>query len=336
VSPAPLDRSATWPYEGGEPGSFYYSRYGHPTGAAAEEALGRLDGGHALLFASGSAAETAVLLGLLEPGKTVAVAEGCYFGTVTLMRMLGRWGLQAVEFDQTGPPPAGVDLVWLEAPSNPLLTFPDLEAAAAHPAPVLVDATASSPVLLRPLEHGADLVLHSATKYLGGHSDILLGAVVCRDEADHERLREFRTKTGVGAAADPAWLLLRSLETLEVRVLRQSASALELARRLADDPRVDAVRYAGLGDPRAERWMRGGFGGLMSFDVAGGGEAARRVEASTRLIGNATSLGGVRSTMESRYRWEPDRVPPGLLRLSVGLEEADALWADLDQALGSR
>ena len=335
MSPAPLDRSATWPYEDGDPGPFHYSRYGHPTGAAAEDALGRLDGGYALLFASGSAAETGVLLGLLEPGATVAVAEGCYFGTFTLMRMLERWGLRAVEFDQTGSPPAGADLVWLEAPSNPLLSFPDLEAAANHPGRVLVDATASSPVLLRPLEHGADFVLHSATKYLGGHSDLLLGAVVCREEADRDRLLEFRTKTGIGAAADPAWLLLRSLETLEVRVVRQSATALDLARRLADDARVDAVRYPGLGDARAERWMRGGFGGLLSFDVAGGGDAARRVEIATRLIGNTTSLGGVRSTMESRYRWEPDRVPPGLLRLSVGLEDADALWADLDQALGT-
>jgi cystathionine gamma-synthase len=324
----------TFPYEDGEPGRFHYSRYGHPTGDAVEEALGRLDGGHALLFGSGSAAEAAIMLGLLEPGATVAVAQGCYFGTVTLMRMLGRWGLRLVEFDQTGAPPAGADFVWLEAPSNPMLSFPDLEAAAAHPAPVLVDATASSPVLFRPLEHGADYVLHSATKYLGGHADVLLGAVICREDADRARLLEFRTKTGIGAAADPAWLLLRSLETLEVRVLRQSATALEIARRLADDPRVVAVRYPGLGDARAERWMRGGFGGLLSFDVADG-EGALRVEASTRLIANTTSLGGVRSNMESRYRWEPDRVPPGLLRLSVGLEDAEALWSDLDQALGS-
>jgi cystathionine gamma-synthase len=323
----------TWPYEGPDPGRFHYSRYGHPTGAAAEEALGRLDGGHALLFGSGSAAETAVLLGLLEPGATVAVAEGCYFGTVTLMRDLERWGLRAVPFDQTGAPPDGVDLIWLEAPSNPMLSFPDLEAAAAHAAPVLVDATASSPVLLRPLEHGADYVLHSATKYLGGHADVLLGAVVCRDEADRDRLLDFRTHTGIGAAADPAWLLLRSLETLEIRVQHQSATALDIARRLTGHPRVVAVRYPGLGDPRAERWMRGGFGGLMSFDVADG-DAAQRVEQSTRLIGNATSLGGTRTTMESRYRWEPDRVPPGLLRLSVGLEDADEIWADLDQALG--
>ena len=143
-----------------------------------------------------------------------------------------------------------------------------------------------------------------------------------------------RTKTGNGAAADPAWLLLRSLETLELRVRRQSATALELARRLAAHPRVEVVRYPGLGDPRAERWMDGGFGGLLSFDVADG-DAARRVESSTRLIGNATSLGGVRSTIESRYRQEGDRVPPGLLRLSVGIEDVEALWSDLEQALGA-
>jgi cystathionine gamma-synthase len=213
-----------------------------------------------------------------------------------------------------------------------MLTFPDLDAATAYPAPVLVDATASSPVLLRPLEHGADLVLHSATKYLGGHSDVLLGAVVCRRRDDYDRLLELRSRTGIGAAPDPAWLLLRGLATLELRVRRQSETALELARRLAAHQRVERVRYPGLGDPRAERWMQGSFGGLLSFDVADG-EAARAVETSTRVITNATSLGGVTSTIESRYRWEGNRVPPGLLRLSVGLEDVEALWADLEQAL---
>ena len=332
MSPQPLDRSSLWPFEAGDPGPYFYSRYGHPTGAAAEEALGALDGGKALLFASGSAAATAVVLGLLEPGSTIAVAKGCYFGTPELFAVLERWGLRHVEFDQTLAPPAGADLVWLEAPSNPLLSFPDLEAAAAHPAPVLVDATASSPVLLRPLEHGADLVLHSATKYLGGHSDLLLGAVVCRRPADYDRLLEFRGRTGIVAAADPAWLLLRSLSTLELRVHRQSETALEVAHRLDGHPAVERVRYPGLDDPRAARYMAGGFGGLLSFDVACG-EAARTVETSTRLITNATSLGGATSTLESRYRWEGDRVPEGLLRLSVGLEDVDQLWADLEQAL---
>jgi len=175
-----IDRSTVWAYHDGEPGEYIYSRYAHPTGVEAERELAHLEGapeGQALLFASGSAAATAVLLALLEPGQTVALAEGGYFGTGVLMDELGRWGLRHVEFDQTKPPPDGVDLVWLEAPSNPFLSMPDLEAAVAHPAKVVVDSTVATPIYLRPLEHGADFVLHSGTKYLAGHSDALVGAV---------------------------------------------------------------------------------------------------------------------------------------------------------------
>jgi cystathionine gamma-synthase len=316
----PVDRSTIWPYdERGEPGQFYYSRYGSPTVAEAEARLGELDGGDALLFPSGSGATTALVLSLLKPGDTIALAEGCYFGTGVTFQALAKWGLRYVEFDQTGAPPEGVQLVWLEAPSNPFLTMPDLEAAAAHAAPVVVDSTAATPVHLRPLEHGADFVLHSATKYLAGHDDALLGAVVCRDLAAAGELRTFRTRTGIVAAADPAWLLLRGLKTLEVRVRRQTETATALADRLRAHPKVQIVRYAGIG-------------GLLSFDVADG-DAARRVETSTGLIVNATSLGGVTSVMESRHRWEGDRVPTGLLRLSAGLEDADALWNDLEAAL---
>lgn len=315
----PLDRSTTWPYEDGELGAFYYQRYAHPTGVEAERALGELDGGTALLFPSGAGATTALVLSLLRPGDTVALAEGCYYGTGVLLRTLEPWGLRTVEFDQTGPPPDGVQLVWLEAPSNPFLTMPDLEAAAAHPAPVVVDATAATPIHLRPLEHGADFVVHSVTKYLAGHDDVLLGAVVCRDPAQAERLHGFRTVTGIVAAPDPAWLLLRSLKTLRVRVERQTASARDLAGRLKAHRNVQVVRYPG-------------FGGLLSFDVADG-DAARRVETSVRLITNATSLGGTGSRIEARHRWEGDRVPTGLLRLSVGLEDPGELWADLEQAL---
>lgn len=315
----PLDRSTIWPYRHGEPGPFHYARHAHPTGVEAERRLGELDGGDALLFASGTGAATALALALLAPGDTVALTQDAYYGTGVLFRELERFGLRHVLFDQTGPPPADVQLVWLEAPSNPLLTMPDLEAARAHPAPVVCDATAATPVHLRPLEHGCDYVLHSATKYLAGHHDALLGAVVCRRAEDAARLRELRTRTGIVAAPDPAWLLLRGLKTLEVRVERQTATARELARRLAEHTAVEVVRYPG-------------FGGLLSFDVADGA-AAGAVETGTRLIANATSLGGVDSTMESRHRWEPERVPPGLLRLSVGLEPVDALWDDLRAAL---
>ena len=314
-----VDRSTIWPYRDGEPGEFYYSRDAHPTGVEAERELGSLDGGRALLFSSGTGAATAVALAFLSPGDTIALAEGAYFGTSVLFRELERWGLRLVEFDQTGPPPEGADFLWLEAPSNPFLTMPDLEAAAAHPARVLVDSTAATPVFLRPLEHGADFVLHSATKYLGGHDDVLLGAVVCRREEDAGRLHELRTHTGIVAAADPCFLLLRGLKTLEPRVRRQTETATELARRLREHPAVKVVRYAGIG-------------GLLSFDVAGA-EEARHVETSLKVITNATSLGGVHSLLEARARWEPERVPAGLLRLSVGLESPEELWADLEQAL---
>jgi cystathionine gamma-synthase len=316
-----LDRSTIWPYRDGEPGDFYYQRYGHPTGAEAERVLGELDGGHALLFPSGAGATTALVLCVLGPGDTIALAEGAYFGTSVTLAQFERWGLHHVEFDQTGEPPDNAQLVWVEAPSNPFLTMPNLEAAVAHPAPLVVDATAATPVHLRPLEQGADFVLHSATKYLAGHDDVLLGAVVCKRAEDAERLNEFRTRTGIVAAPDPAWLLLRGLKTLELRVHRQTESAQELARRLEAHPQVECVRYPG-------------FGGLMSFDVAGA-DAARAVETSLRLITNATSLGGVDSVLEARARWEDDRVPPGLLRLSVGLEPVEALWADLEQALAA-
>src|SRR5256714_4414726 len=235
----PLDRSTTFAYR--EPRGAYYQRHGHPTGDEAERLLGELDGGYALLFSSGAGATTALVLSLLRSGSMIALAAGAYYGTGETFRALEPWGLRFVEFDQTGPPPPDVDLVWVEAPSNPFLTFPDLEAAAAHPAPLVVDSTASTPLLLRPLEHGADFVLHSATKYLAGHSDALLGAVVCAREEDGERLRELRGRTGIVAAPDPAWLLLRGLRTLDVRIERQSASALELARPLPPHPKVQRL-----------------------------------------------------------------------------------------------
>ena len=319
VGSTPIDRSTTWPYEDGEPGAFTYSRFSSPSIAEAEQVLGTLDGGEALLFASGSAACTSLALAFLSPGQTVALAEGAYYGTGVMLAELARWGVRTIEFDQTGPPPEGVDLVWLEAPSNPFLTMPDFDAAVGHPARVVCDSTAATPLNVRPLELGCDVAIHSATKYLAGHDDALAGVAVCKDPADRARLLEFRSRTGPVAAADTAWLVLRGLQTLEVRLARQTHSARELARRLGEH---DAVRVV----------LHPGFGGLLSFDVADA-DAARLVETSTRMIANMTSLGGVTSRSEARARWEGERVPPGLLRLSVGLEDPEELWADLEQAL---
>jgi len=312
-----VDRRTAWPYdERGEPGDFVYQRYAHPAGSAAEAALGALEGGDALLFGSGTAAVTACVFAVCAPGTTIALAEGAYYGTGVTFAQFAPWGLEVVEYDQTGAPPADADVVWVESPANPLLTVPDWEAVRAHRALVVCDATASTPVFLRALDEGADVVLHSATKYLTGHHDALLGAVVTRDPAIRDRLYQARMRLGLSAAPDAAAMLLRGLQTLDVRVRRQSDSAAELARRLAGHPAVQLVRYPGIG-------------GLISFDVAN----PRAVETATRVITNATSLGGVNSTMESRHRWEGDRVPEGLLRLSVGLEEVDELWEDLAQAL---
>ncbi|HXQ87399.1 MAG TPA: PLP-dependent aspartate aminotransferase family protein [Gaiella sp.] len=316
---APLDRSATWPYEDGEPGRFSYARADHPTGTACEEALGALDGGHALLYPSGMGAVTTVVLTMLPPGGTIALAEGAYYGHRVLFDHLAPWGVNVVEFDQTGSPPANADLILLEAPANPLLTMPDLDAAAAHSAPVVCDATVATPLRLRPLEQGADVVVHSATKILAGHDDVLAGVTVTRDPELRDRLHLTRRLAGIVASADTAWLVRRGLETLEIRLARQEATARELAERLAAHPAVRTVRYPG-------------FSFLVSFDVADGAAAAL-VERAIRVIENATSLGGTRSKLEARHRWEGDRIPTGLIRLSVGLEEPETLWSDLETAL---
>jgi cystathionine gamma-synthase len=311
------DRSTIWPYdEHGEPERFYYSRYAHPAGVEAEARLGELEGGDALLYSSGMGAETTVLLALAQPGSKIALAEGAYWGTSVLMRDLGRWGLELVEYDQTGPPPPA-DILWVEAPANPVLTMPDWDALRAHPAVVVCDATMSTPVFLRALDEGADVVVHSATKYLCGHHDALLGATVTRDPKTTARLLELRGRAGLQSAPDAAASLSRGLGSLEGRMREITASARQLAQRLEAHTAVERVRYPG-------------FSGVISFDVAD----PRAVETSTRLIANATSLGGERSTIESRHRWEGDRIPRGLLRLSVGLEPVEELWADLDRALG--
>jgi cystathionine gamma-synthase len=315
-----LDRSATWPYdEAGEPGAFSYVRAEHPNQVAVEGELGRLEGGRALLYPAGMGAVTGVVLTMLPPGGTIAVAAGAYYGHKQLFDHLAPWGIDAVEYDQTDPPPERADLILVEAPSNPLLTMPDFEAAVAHAALVVCDATLASPLRVRPLELGCDVALHSATKVLGGHDDLLAGVATVSDDDLYERLHLTRRLTGLVASADTAWLLERGLQTLAVRFDRMEATARELAARLDAHPAVTVARYPDLGF-------------LVSFDVADGA-AARRVETATAVIENATSLGGTRTKLESRNRWEGERCPEGLLRLSVGLEDVEVLWGDLERAL---
>lgn len=329
------------------PGDPVYGRWSNDTWEALEAALGALDGGQAVAFASGMGAVAAVM-DLVPVGGVVVIPRAAYSGTTSLaldLAQAGRLGVRQVRVADTGEVVAaldGADVLMLETPTNPLLEVADLPAlvAAARAAGVLVavDSTFATPLLQRPLELGADVVVHSATKYLGGHSDVLLGVAVTADERLLERLRTYRTLRGAIPGPWEAWLVLRGLRTLHLRVERAGANAADLARRLVGHPAVERVRHPSLsGDPghaRAAAQMRG-FGSILAVEVRGGADAAERVCASTRLWAHATSLGGVESTLERRRRHaaESPDVPEALLRLSVGVEDVEDLWLDLDAAL---
>ena len=241
------------------------------------------------------AAETAVVLAFARPGTTIALAEGAYFGTSVLFRSLEHWGLRFVEYDQTGPPPADADIVWVESPANPMLTVPDWDALRAHGGLIVCDATVATPVYLRALDEGADVVVHSATKFLTGNHDALLGATVSRDPEQAPTPPRRRGRDGHRLLAALGRLAARAGSTRSRAGCAGSPRRRPRSpRRLDEHPAVELVRYPG-------------YSGLISFDVAD----PRAVETRTRLIMNATSLGGVNSTMESRHRWEGDRIPRG-------------------------
>lgn len=327
-----------------------YGRYANPTWDPFEQTLAELEGAAlpGLLFASGMAAVGAAL-SLLPDGGTIIMPRHSYQGALALAQQeagRGRFTLRTVDIADTAAVTAelpSADMLWLESPTNPMLEVADIRALAdaAHRAGALVvaDNTFSTPLVQRPLELGADVVLHSATKYLAGHSDVILGALVTSDAGLRERLLDFRSLHGAIAGPFEAWLGLRGLRTLALRVERSQATAAELARRLEQHPRVDAVRYPGLpndpGHARATEQMSG-FGSIVAIEVAGGAEAADTVVKALELWLPATSLGGVESLIERRRRHvnEPETVPENLLRLSVGIENVEDLWADLDRALG--
>jgi cystathionine gamma-synthase len=325
-------------------GPVAYGRDGNTTWDAFEEALGALEGGLALAFASGMAAVAAVLETLPVGAPVVLPADG-YTGTRALIEEAasGRWVPRLVDIGDTEAVLAACDgaaLLWVESPTNPKMDVADLPAlsAGAHErgAIVAVDNTYSTPLVQRPLRLGADLVVHSVTKFLAGHSDVVLGAVVARQAFEHA-LRQRRSLHGAIPGPMETFLALRGMRTLSVRLERAQSNALELARRLQEHQMVARVRYPGLpddpGHERARAQMTG-TGFMLAFDVHGGADAAEAVARSTRLIVHATSLGGVETTMERRRRWaREDLTPPELLRMSVGCEDVDDLWDDLVHAL---
>ena len=324
-----------------------YSRDdGTPTTDAFEELLGGLEGGEAVAFASGMGAAAAIF-DLLPVGATVVLGDDLYQGVAGLAAAgaaQGRWSVVRVGLEDTSrwvDLAADADLVWLESPSNPLLEVADLPTICAAPrkpgALAVVDSTFATPLVQRPIELGADLVMHSATKYLGGHSDLLLGAVVAASSERTRQLRERRELAGAAPGALETYLAVRGMRTLALRLHRATASAAELAERLANHPDVEVVRYPGRPDHPSHETARsfmGGFGAVVSFDIAGGAERADAVCRSLRIIRHATSLGGVESTIERRAAIPgQSHLPPGLLRLSVGCEHPGDLWRDLQQAL---
>ncbi|WP_110181753.1 trans-sulfuration enzyme family protein [Nocardioides solisilvae] len=312
-------------------GDIEYGRHGNPTWTALEEAIGALEGGRCLTFASGLAA-VATVLDLVGQGAKVVAPRHAYNGTVMQLADLearGRLRTELVDITDTDAVVAACDgaaLVWLESPTNPALEVADIPTirAAAHAAGayVVVDNTFATPLLQRPLEDEVDLVVHSATKYLAGHSDVLMGAVCTRDEELLRVLKGRRDLVGAVPGAFEAWLTLRGLRTLHVRLERAQANAAELVRRFREHPAVGEVRYPG-------------FGAIISVVMAEGALAADLLTRKTSLWVHATSLGGVESTFERRRRWksEPATIPDGLVRLSVGIEDVEDLWADLVRAL---
>jgi cystathionine gamma-synthase len=323
----PLVLASTY-HAGGDIG---YGRYGNPTWEMLEAAVGALEGGQATAYASGLSAVSAVL-DLVPPGGVVVAAPDAYYGSLRVLdRHVAQGRVHVRQVDLTDAAAAdeavpGADLVWVESPTNPMLRVVDLAAladrCAATGALLAVDNTFATPILQRPLDLGADVVVHSATKYLSGHSDLLLGVAVVRDADLAARLVEVRSVVGAVPGTVEAWLALRGLRTLHLRVERASANAAELARRLATHPAVSAVHYPG-------------FGAMVSVELHGTAERAQKVSESTRLWVHATSLGGVESSLERRRRWpgESSEVPETLLRMSVGVEAVDDLWADLGAAL---
>ena len=326
-----------------------YTRMGTETWEPFEEAMAALE--HAdlpgLVFSSGMAA-IAAALSVVPAGGRVVVARHAYQVTLGLLDdMAARYGVEVVrvdiaETDQVVAALPGAHVLWVESPTNPMLEVADLPAliAAAHGAGVIVavDNTFATPLLQRPLTLGADIVVHSATKYLAGHSDVVLGVALTNDPDVAARMREYRVLHGAIAGPFEVWLALRGLRTLSLRVERAGANAAELASRLAAHPGVAEVRHPSLAtDPGHERAARlmNGFGAILGVRPHGGPDAANEAVSRVRLWIPATSLGGVESTLERRRRFgtESLTVPEDLLRLSVGIEDVEDLWADLDQAL---
>jgi cystathionine gamma-synthase len=361
LNPASVLVSAGRPHEPGEPlntplvpasnfllgaNKVYAREDSTASWLALEEIVGALEGGQALAYASGMAAAAAVFA-LVPPGGSVVLPEDCYQGVAALAgegAQGGRWQLRKLPAEDTAGWVAAAardDLLWLESPSNPLLILADLATICAAPRKagtrLAVDNTFATPLNQRPLALGADVSMHSATKFIGGHSDLLGGLLITPDKGLYQQLRRSRQVQGATPGTLEAWLATRGLRTLELRLRRAEQNALLLAQFLQQHPRVTAVRYPGLSNHPQHALAAAqldGFGAIISFEVRGGAQAAEAVCAGVTLMRHATSLGSVESTIERRAAYPGQQhLPASLLRVSVGIEAIDDLIDDMDQAL---
>ncbi|MGN6408691.1 MAG: cystathionine gamma-synthase [Curtobacterium sp.] len=355
----PIYQTSTFVQDGigGLRGGYEYGRSGNPTRTSLETLLASLEGGvRALSFASGLAAEDALLRAALRPGDHIVLGNDAYGGTHRLIeRIHGDWGVRNTTVDladldavREALASDGTRMLWIETPSNPLMKISDIAALAelghAVGAIVVVDNTFASPALQQPLSFGADVVVHSTTKYLGGHSDVIGGALVFAEEELAEKAKFLQFAAGAVSSPMDAWLTVRGIKTLDVRLRRHSANAQAIAEALVGHDGIEAVYYPGLpdhpGHDLAARQMSG-FGGMLSVAVSGGAAAARRFAESTRVFQLAESLGGVESLIgypsemtHASVRGTALEVPDDIVRLSVGIEDVDDLLADVEQALG--
>ena len=351
LSPA-IDLSSTFRFPG-DPGNpeqavpYAYGRTGNPGFLPLERTVADLEGArHGIVVNAGMAAAIPLLMEA-KRGTAIVMPYDCYFGIRAHaerimperdieVRLVDQGDLAAVERALDG-----ASLMWVESPTNPLMAIADLAAidrlCRARNVPWVIDNTFASPILQRPLEWGALAVMHSLTKYIGGHSDLILGAIATNDDALNERVRFYRDKNGTQPDGFNSWLARRGAQTVALRVRQASASAMEITTRLEAHPAIQQVYYPGLashpGHAVAQRQMRGGFGGMFSILVRGGGAAAQAVVDNVRVWVPATSLGSVESLIERRSRWTGEVAPDNLVRLSTGIEDVADLWADLEQAL---
>ncbi len=330
-------------------GAIGYGRFGNETWSALESAIESLEHGRTLLFPSGQAAIGAIF-SILPIGSVITASRNGYTGVMNVLAGLERKGAIEVRYvdvsntEEVLAALPGTSLLWIESPTNPALEVADLPvliaAAKKLNIGVGIDNTFATPLLQQPLDMGADFVMHSVTKYIAGHSDVLMGSVSTKDEELFNRLSDVRKFGGSIPGPFEAWLALRGIRTLALRFERSQQNAMELARRLQNHPAVDRVRYPGLPtDPhhaRAASFMSG-FGAIISIEVKGGPDAADKACESSRLVTYATSLGGVESLWERRHRWgsESPTIPVNLVRISVGIENIEDLWSDINQALNA-